>query len=543
MKAMYKDPEFLTNAPIWHYTVYDSTNIGFPIELFPGRFTDGYNSVTYIRPWTWKPIFEGDYMYAYSTSLGTTAHIYGAMVYRINITNGKRDWITVFDNRHSDRQEYVQSMLIKDDTLEIITMRRYASHVNDLIPFAYNKFGADSYVCTRKYDKTTGELLDYKCWDKESPNIAIVAPHSEGNRIFEKRNEGNFLYLNEFLLNKKKMDLKVIDGNGVLISSRSDTLYYPKEKYNDISKLRLENNGGKMVFLENDTILVGYNYDFQNEIGRFLQPDLSYIQLYNKKLEPIARLNLGKFVDMYSDDIFDISIRYATPDYIVIHIGRTFDSNIVVIDYNVNIMSNAEYKRGNREYAMGGGTGYLSYSKKSFMITKPYGVQYPPEIPQTLKYYIYENGEWVLKFSQEMGENHYIDEIKYFTETPNHDLIICADHAYYNEDIDLSCFETDMWMLIDGSKLGIKTSTSDIDQGYSIKLYPNPTNDQVQFDSEKLIDDIKVVDVTGKVLINKNIHSNHGQIDFSVFPNGVYFIKIMNSKGQEISNKKVVKLE
>ncbi len=62
-------------------------------------------------------------------------------------------------------------------------------------------------------------------------------------------------------------------------------------------------------------------------------------------------------------------------------------------------------------------------------------------------------------------------------------------------------------------------------------------------DSEKLIDDIKVVDVTGKVLINKNIHSNHGQIDFSVFPNGVYFIKIMNSKGQEISNKKVVKLE
>ena len=180
--------------------------------------------------------------------------------------------------------------------------------------------------------------------------------------------------------------------------------------------------------------------------------------MYNKNLNPVGRLNTGIFVNMYND-IIDISIRYATPEYIVLHVNRTNNSNIVVIDYDVNILSNVEYKRGNNEFAMFGGTGYLPFSKKSFMITQTYGPQNPPEIPQTLKYYIYENEEWVLKFSQVMGDNHYLAEIKYFTETPNHDVILCADHAYYNQDIDLSCFETDMWMMIDGSKLDLKTST------------------------------------------------------------------------------------
>ena len=542
-KAMYQEPNFLTNPPIWHYTVYDSTNIGFPIELLPGRFTDGYNAVTYIRPPHWKPIIEGEFLYGYTTSLGTTSHIFGAMVYKLNLKTGKEEWFSVFDNRHSDRQEYVQSMEIVYDTLSLVTMRRYDSHVNDLIPFAYNKFGADSYVCTRKYNKNTGLLLNYNCWDNTNTNTVRVAPHSEGVRIFEKLSDNSFIYLNNNTLSKKSIELSSISEFGILNSKRIDTLYYPQEKYPDFSKLQFQFVGAKMSVLENDTILVQYNYDFFDGIGRKLQPDLTYIQLYNKNLQPIGRLNLGKFVDMYSTDIYEMWIRYATPEHIVLVVNRTNNSNIVVIDYNVKIISNIEYKLGNNEFAMIGGTGFLPYSKKSFLITQTYGPQNPSEIPQTLRYYIFENGEWVLKFSQELGENHYIDEIKYFMETPNHDVIICADHAYYNEDIDLSCFETDMWMLIDGSKLGIKTSTSDIDQGHSIKLYPNPTDYQVYIDSEKLIEAVKVVDITGKVLINKNINSNRGQIDLSKLPSGLYFVKIMNSKDQVIATERVVKIE
>ncbi|HMU04823.1 MAG TPA: hypothetical protein PJ990_14415, partial [Saprospiraceae bacterium] len=460
-KASYAQPEFKSNEPIWHYTVYDSTNIGFPIELLPGRLTDGYNSVTYIRPPHWEPIIEGEFLYGYTTSLGTTSHIFGAMIYRINITNGERDWITVFDNRHSDRQEYVQSMEIVDDTLIVVTMRRYDSHVDDLIPFAYNKFGADSYVCTRKYHKNTGSLLDYYCWDNTDTNTVKVAPHSEGVRILEKLSDNSFIYLNNSIVSKKHIELSSISELGTLNYSRKDTLYYPKEKYPDFSKLFHQFSEAKMSVLENDTILVQYNYDYFDGIGRKLQPDLTYIQLYNKKLQPINRLNLGKFVDMYSTDIYEMWIRYATPEHIFLVVNRTNNSNVVVIDYNVNIISNVEYKLGNNEFTMIGGTGFLPYSKKSFMITQTYGPQIPFEIPQTLRYYLFENGTWIEKFSQEMGENHYLDEIKYFTETPNHDVIICADHAYYNEDIDLSCYETDMWMLIDGNKLGIKTSKKD----------------------------------------------------------------------------------
>jgi hypothetical protein len=541
-KAIYKPPEFLTNAPLWHYTVYDSTNIGFPIERLSGRLTDGYNTITYIRPWNWKPIFEGEYMYAYSTSFGTTSHIFGALIYRINITNGKLNWLTAFDNRHSDRQEYVQSIQLNGDTLEVVTMRRYDTHVNDLIPFTYNTFGADSYVCTRKYNKTTGELLNYICWDKEDPNIMIVAPHSEGSRIFEKKTDNTYILLNSKILSSKHIEFYSIGNKGTLNYIRKDTLYYPKENYNDFSKLQLSTPGGKMTFLENDSILVGYNYNYFDGINRSLRPDLCYIQLYNKRLEPTGRIHTGKFVNMY-DDVNDISIRYANPKFIVLHVNRTNTSNIVVIDFDANILSNVEYKRGNNEFSMFGGTGYLPYSKKSFMVTKTYGPQNPPEIPQTLKYYIFENEEWVLKFSQDMGENHYIDEIKYFTETPNHDIIMCADHAYYNEDKDLSCYETDMWMLIDGTKLGIKTGNSEHHPKSIVKVYPNPAYDILNIETDFPINSIELLDINGKQIhLYKEINFLNS-IDISDFQPGVFILTIRNSKNEVVNRSKVVKIK
>ena len=49
---------------------------------------------------------------------------------------------------------------------------------------------------------------------------------------------------------KKKMDLKVIDGNGVQISSRSDTLLHlGKRNTNGYKRFEWENKRGKWCFV------------------------------------------------------------------------------------------------------------------------------------------------------------------------------------------------------------------------------------------------------------------------------------------------------
>jgi len=537
-KASYAQPEFKSNEPIWHYTVYDSTNIGFPIERLAERFTDGYNAITYIRPWNWKPIIDGQYMYGYSTSFGTTSHIYGAIVYKMDLQTGELVWQTVFDNRHSDRQEYVQSIEIKNNAVEVISMRRLTSHTNDLVPFSYNLFGADSYVCKRVYNMENGQLQDYNCWDKDDPNTATVAPHSEGNRILQKTNDDQFLYLNNStVINKKHLELSIFNSEGQLTYIRMDTMYYPKDKYLDFSKLRHETPGGKMMYLENDTILVSYNYDFSDGVTRAIKPDLCYIQMYDKKLNPIGRLSTGKFVEMY-DDAYNISLRYASPKYLVLYINRTNTINYIVCDYEMNILSNTEFVHEDNSLVIG--YGMLEYSNKPIMITKTYGSVYPRDIPQSLSYYIYENGNWQTKFTQEMGENHYLDEIKYLSETPDHDLILCADHAFYNDDLNLSCYETDMWMLIDGHKLGIKTSTKDIAiNNNQLKIHPNPTNSVIHIQGLQEEAKVRIQYINSQVI--KTVTTIDGQIDISDLPNGLYIFEIQNKDVKE--RLKVIKVE
>ncbi len=536
-KASYAQPEFRSNEPIWHYTVYDSTNIGFPIERLAGRFTDGYNAITYIRPWNWKPIIDGQYMYGYSTSFGTTSHIYGAIVYKIDLKTGELVWQTVFDNRHSDRQEYVQSIEIRNNAVEIITMRRRTSHTSDIVPLTYNLFGADSYVCKRVYNIDDGQLIDYNCWDKDDPNTATVAPHSEGNRILRKTKDDQFLYLNNTILSKKHLELSIFNSEGQLTYLRMDTMYYPKDKYLDFSELRHETPSGKMMFLDNDTILVSYNYEFFDGVTRSVKPDLCYIQMYDKRLNHIGRLSTGKFVEMY-DDAYNILIRYASPKYLVLYINRTNTNNYIVCDYEMNILSNTEFVQDDNSLVIG--YGMLEYSNKPIMITKTYGSVYPRDIPQSLSYHIFENGNWQTKFSQEMGENHYIDEIKYLTETSDHNLLICADHALYDDDLDLSCYETDMWMLMDGHKLGIKTSTKDIAiKNNQLKISPNPTNSIIHIQGLQEEAKVNIQDINGKVI--KTVVTTDGQVDISELPNGLYIFEIQNKQVKE--RHKVVKVE
>ena len=74
-------------------------------------------------------------------------------------------------------------------------------------------------------------------------------------------------------------------------------------------------------------------------------------------------------------------------------------------------------------------------------------------------------------------------------------------------------------------------------------IYPNPTNDfiEIQLSNNDMASyDIVILDITGNEIISQSI--SNSPIDISLLSNGMYFIKLLNSKtGKVVGNEKFVK--
>ena len=73
-----------------------------------------------------------------------------------------------------------------------------------------------------------------------------------------------------------------------------------------------------------------------------------------------------------------------------------------------------------------------------------------------------------------------------------------------------------------------------------ISIFPNPVSDILSISSENKIKNIKVYNLTGKVIVNKAVNNQTIKVNLSSFPSGIYFTKVIleNSKSYSV---KIVK--
>lgn len=67
-----------------------------------------------------------------------------------------------------------------------------------------------------------------------------------------------------------------------------------------------------------------------------------------------------------------------------------------------------------------------------------------------------------------------------------------------------------------------------------IKLvaFPTPTNNITLIRSNYLVNEISLTNILGKVVIsNKNVNSNHVNINLTDLPNNIYFVKVKTKYG------------
>ncbi|MCA1763764.1 MAG: T9SS type A sorting domain-containing protein [Flavobacteriales bacterium] len=72
-----------------------------------------------------------------------------------------------------------------------------------------------------------------------------------------------------------------------------------------------------------------------------------------------------------------------------------------------------------------------------------------------------------------------------------------------------------------------------------VSVFPNPANSRVKVSAPNLIDRIRVFDISGKILKEKNVGSNSLEFDISNYRAGIYILKINTVKGLFI--RKVIK--
>ncbi len=80
---------------------------------------------------------------------------------------------------------------------------------------------------------------------------------------------------------------------------------------------------------------------------------------------------------------------------------------------------------------------------------------------------------------------------------------------------------------------------------WEMKLYPNPTSKYLYLEikDDKPIQSMHLflININGKVLLDKMINQSLSEIDLSIYPSGIYFIKISEKENKNTETYKILK--
>ena len=88
------------------------------------------------------------------------------------------------------------------------------------------------------------------------------------------------------------------------------------------------------------------------------------------------------------------------------------------------------------------------------------------------------------------------------------------------------------------------TSVSILEAGFNpgINIYPNPSNDLINVDSnEGPLKGIAIYGMTGKLIFKTDLNSNHFRLSFDDYPSGTYFLRISDQNDKVTVSKFVMK--
>lgn len=117
------------------------------------------------------------------------------------------------------------------------------------------------------------------------------------------------------------------------------------------------------------------------------------------------------------------------------------------------------------------------------------------------------------------------------------------ENTYYQDSpiSSLGDIQTPTGTLFDISSLSLPLTHQDATvRRIHLNVWPNPTIDQLNFNSEQLIDRVQIIDVAGKIVYETKLDRNFGSINLNLLSNGLYFFTAA-FKNESVTTK-IVKL-
>jgi hypothetical protein len=79
-------------------------------------------------------------------------------------------------------------------------------------------------------------------------------------------------------------------------------------------------------------------------------------------------------------------------------------------------------------------------------------------------------------------------------------------------------------------------SIDNTEKEMSVKVYPIPTNNELNFELDKEILSIQITTLDGKTVINQNVNAFNGVVNVTSLETGVYIYTIISKDGEKFSN-------
>jgi len=506
----------------------DSSIIGFinPFQEYEEPvYFDGFSHFFSYDIFKLDPVFYDGNIY-----LSELGQIFGDGTYIecIDELSGESKWKTVYDHRTNLRKEYPVRVSINDEgQFQILGHREDFSRPVNFPGYLW----FNSVFTTRKYDISSGDLIERDTSDETSPNTCKMAiPFAAyANQLFSTyiiNNSEKFRYILPEAFDFKLFD---IDSKGLVLDSIIVNRSFDDTKYRD-----------RTYFISDDRIL---NFIFSRNINGTPEDSFHvYYTLYDKDF------NIIKTRDLKDDLIpaYDYECDY-TWDHGFIITGQNYeDLNYITTANSFDI--NGELKESARlenedgsllnlvPYAtgilIGDGTMLISVTEQDkegynylvFLKTNGFG-----SFEKITKWKIFDKKHEVLPI--------------YLWMTPNDKILVKLIHS--NTDLEqLRYGSTAMvYMLIEPEDLGIKTSISETAESKTILISPNPASGSISLNCEDNdASMIEVLDRLGRVVYNdKTSGCEEMSIDISGYASGLYFVRLIDDSGKVTGRGKFVK--
>lgn len=534
------EPIYFTNlSPLWQHVSTDSTTIDIDSENY-----DGTNHFSIFEKFPSPHIVRDNYLYiGYNTSVFVSREPEGGFIEKIDLNNGQSMWRFVFDLRHCDHQEFIETIFFdKNESIKVVSYK----NIKPTYPEDYDNslatlYGDTSLICIRTIDPESGELLNIVS-SEPSDEASLRLRFSVNNRtILTPLSNGLFQYT-EYDGWNSQYQLSIIDELGHIQGEvKNDSIVF--EPY-EVSDWIGQEHELKMFRVSEDSLLtLDYIYDVFDPSFVEKQTKLT---LYDKNME---KLWVAKIDSIINTDFSKLYLSHADEQFIYL-VGRIQDFDVFTFNdtlfYSILNWDGELIKQFTTVY---NGEKLL-----------PFRMVYLKKEDEFLLSSLSKNKDALVFFKT--TSTGIIDEIDrfYFTNpssqdfSPWHDLlqlengdILMKGHNNSKDEDGIVREERPTWLRIRAEDLDLTTNTDKVvlDKNNKLNVYPNPLRDYLSIYFPFRCNNqycIEIFNNLGLKVFNHCFEGNFEKLNISHINSGYYFVKLSDLSANKTYNTKIIKI-